>query len=466
LIRTALTTALVLAVLPGAASAATFQVSSASDAALRDAVARANASPGADTVQVRAGNYRLTGGELAITDTLTLAGAGARTTTIDASGTPGEARAIHIAPSSAVGVTVSGVTITGGHLQGGDGGGIFLDSTSSALSLVDVAINKNEAFSGAGMRADGAVQVVGSAFRDNHALGADKGDGPGMAFRGAGRGFIASSTFSGNHGPDRGGAIDFSPDVTGTLALVNDTVSDNHADQSGGGIAVGGAGTVSLKNTIVFKNTVSAGGSGANCVGRVISAGHNIEGAGDTCGLGASGDLRNTDPRLGRTGDHGGGTDTRDLLSGSPAIDAGTNDGCPAVDQRGAKRPQGARCDIGAFEVGKLGAGGNAAPRLSRVRATKRMRRGRGVFTYTVSEKARVTITLQRRVKKGRKFRYKRAGRLAQRAKKGRNHKRLKGKIGKRRLRAGRYRATLVAKDSSGAVSKPVRVKFRVVRRS
>jgi hypothetical protein len=39
------------------------------------------------------------------------------------------------------------------------------------------------------------------------------------------------------------------------------------------------------------------------------------------------------------------------LLAGSPAIDAGSNSKCPATDQRGAPRPQGAACDIGALEV-------------------------------------------------------------------------------------------------------------------
>jgi hypothetical protein len=41
------------------------------------------------------------------------------------------------------------------------------------------------------------------------------------------------------------------------------------------------------------------------------------------------------------------------LLAGSPAIDAGSPD-CPppATDQRGGVRPQGAACDIGAFESG------------------------------------------------------------------------------------------------------------------
>ena len=38
--------------------------------------------------------------------------------------------------------------------------------------------------------------------------------------------------------------------------------------------------------------------------------------------------------------------------SNSPLIDAGNNNGCPAVDARGVKRPQGAACDIGAYEFG------------------------------------------------------------------------------------------------------------------
>jgi hypothetical protein len=39
------------------------------------------------------------------------------------------------------------------------------------------------------------------------------------------------------------------------------------------------------------------------------------------------------------------------LLIGSPAIDAGESSGCPVTDQRGLGRPQGAACDIGAYEV-------------------------------------------------------------------------------------------------------------------
>jgi hypothetical protein len=38
------------------------------------------------------------------------------------------------------------------------------------------------------------------------------------------------------------------------------------------------------------------------------------------------------------------------LLAGSPAVDAALLENCPATDQRGVSRPQGAGCDIGAYE--------------------------------------------------------------------------------------------------------------------
>ncbi len=54
---------------------------------------------------------------------------------------------------------------------------------------------------------------------------------------------------------------------------------------------------------------------------------------------------------------NGGLTLTQALLTGSPAIDAGENTTCPAVDQRGVDRPYNstglgsAMCDIGAYEA-------------------------------------------------------------------------------------------------------------------
>src|SRR5262249_45562682 len=48
---------------------------------------------------------------------------------------------------------------------------------------------------------------------------------------------------------------------------------------------------------------------------------------------------------------NGGVTSTHSLLSGSPAIDAGNTATCAPNDQRGAVRPVGAACDIGAYEA-------------------------------------------------------------------------------------------------------------------
>ena len=53
---------------------------------------------------------------------------------------------------------------------------------------------------------------------------------------------------------------------------------------------------------------------------------------------------------LGPLAGNGGPTATHALLDGSPAIDAADAALCPPTDQRGVVRPQGAACDVGAFE--------------------------------------------------------------------------------------------------------------------
>jgi hypothetical protein len=71
----------------------------------------------------------------------------------------------------------------------------------------------------------------------------------------------------------------------------------------------------------------------------------------NTCGL-----IGGSDPLLGPLQNNGGPTKTHALLPGSPAIDAGNDAVCAAdpvngLDQRGVARPQGASCDIGAYEA-------------------------------------------------------------------------------------------------------------------
>jgi hypothetical protein len=76
--------------------------------------------------------------------------------------------------------------------------------------------------------------------------------------------------------------------------------------------------------------------------------GANLEYPATTCG----GATVQADPPALAPANNGGPTLTSALLPSSPAINAGDDAGCPGTDQRGAHRPVGAHCDIGAFEFG------------------------------------------------------------------------------------------------------------------
>ena len=175
---------------------------------------------------------------------------------------------------------------------------------------------------------------------------------------------ITGSTISGNSANNWGGGIKNG----GTLTLVNSTVSNNSSVEEGGGIwnaesltlinsTVGGNSsnngggilnhdTITMTNTIVATNPMGADCSGE---GSFTSLGHNLDSDG-TCNLTGPGDLPGVDPLLGPLQNNGGPTETHALLPGSPAMDAGDNEACPATDQRGVERPQGLACDIGAYE--------------------------------------------------------------------------------------------------------------------
>ena len=132
---------------------------------------------------------------------------------------------------------------------------------------------------------------------------------------------------------------------------MNITLSDNEAANNGGGI-------FNYSSTPVITNTIIANSpNGGDCVNDAGSsaAGSSynlIQDAANACGLtdGADGNLTGLDPKLGPLANNGGFTETFALLSGSPAVDAGTDAGCPSSDQRGIARPYGDQCDIGAYE--------------------------------------------------------------------------------------------------------------------
>jgi len=102
-------------------------------------------------------------------------------------------------------------------------------------------------------------------------------------------------------------------------------------------------------------------------------------------------------------------------------------------------------------------------------------------FRYGLSERARVLFTIERALpgrraggrcakpsgkNRGRRrcTRYIRFGRFAQEGRSGSNAKRYSGRIGRRYMRPGQYRATLAARDPAGNRSRPRALRLRVVR--
>ncbi len=325
---------------PGNGTCAT----SAGRCTLRAAVMESNARAGADRVFLGDGTFSLNrpgaaedGGDLDISGDITIRGNGPRKTVIQAT-LEGE-RVIHVArPAAAPAEPI--VELESIAIQGGDamvGGGIY--ATGGQLRVVNVQISGNRADRGGGVMVtdSGRLTMNTSTVSGNSAdQGAGLFVGVPIQAGGATSHVLTNSTVSGNEA-DVGGGISNS----GWLTLSNVTVTANSA---GDGAGVYNGEAVTLHGALVATN------AGADCAGSAtpFSLGQNLDGDG-TCALRAPGDQSAADPLLGRLADNGGTTDTHLPAVNSPAVDTGA--GCPAFDQRGVRRPQGPRCDIGAVEL-------------------------------------------------------------------------------------------------------------------
>jgi len=267
--------------------------------------------------------------------------------------------------------TLSRLVFSGNYASSSTGGGGALhnDGYSGIASptLTDIVFSGNvSGATGGAMRNDSYGNGSASSptlnrvtFSDNTAGSTTSATGDGGALFNNGQSGGVSSptltnvTFSGNVSGNSGGAI--TNNNNASPLLTNVTFSGNKALYYGGAIENNSSSPAhpSLSNAILWTDTIIDGaGGGPEIIDTTgtLTLDHSIVQGGCLSPTVCT-NLVAGDPKLGALANNGGFTPTYLPGTGSAAIDAGTNTGCPATDQRGIARPQGLRCDIGAVEV-------------------------------------------------------------------------------------------------------------------
>jgi CSLREA domain-containing protein len=287
-------------------------------------------------------------GHLKVTRAVTITGGGAAHTIVDGDGAD---RVFEVRATS----TLSGLTIENGFVAG-SGGGVYADGGTITLSRSVVTANTASGAGGigGGIAASSVTTLVldRSTVSGNHAtiLG-----GGVSAYKVT----ISNSTISDNVvGFEGGGVLFFGSE---NASIFYSTIAGNWSESDAGGNGAGGgiyldAGDVTIVGSVIADNLETVSNkpylpylSPSDCRGSFLGTMTSIVGTTSHCTITAL----VADPLLGPLQLNGGDVPTRALLAGSPAIDPYEPYPCqfaPPTDQRGAHRPSGSHCDIGAYE--------------------------------------------------------------------------------------------------------------------
>ncbi|PKN44089.1 MAG: hypothetical protein CVU63_11295, partial [Deltaproteobacteria bacterium HGW-Deltaproteobacteria-20] len=275
-------------------------------------------------------------------------------------------------------ILIDGFVITGGNPpEGNDGGGIY-NKSGASLTVTRSTISENTVQNKGGTGNGGGICNRGTLALEACTISGNRAEQVNASPYGGGICNLGTLTLDGctlsGNIAERGGGIHV---YLGSLTATNCTFSGNNTDLfgteshsndgQGGGVFnnllttstflhctfKGNSGAndgktkgIYNRGSVTVKNSIFWGGTGASQLG---GAGQTVSYCVVEGGYDGGTNILTNDPLLGNLADNGGPTRTCALGAGSPAIDAGTDVGAAATDQRGAARPQPAG---GAYDMG------------------------------------------------------------------------------------------------------------------
>ena len=302
---------------------------------LREAISKANSTPGADTIVVPAGIYKITipgagesanaTGDFNITDGVTIQGAGAGLSVIDGHQLDRVFDVLGSGPSS-IKAVFAGLTIRNGKVTG-PGGGIRVGNAD--LVVRDCAVTGNRASATGGGISNGSIPGTGNVTLVRTTIGRNVtgAGGGGICVTGSSTLAVRGSTVRRNIAAFDGGGI-----AADTATLTDCTVSGNSAATFGGGVNASTMAT--LTNCTISGNSATLDGGGISAAtGATLT---NCTISGNSAGRFGGGILAHTATLTNSTvngnsaGDTGGGiyastaaTLTNSTVSGNSAAVAG-----------------------------------------------------------------------------------------------------------------------------------------------